>query len=113
MALSWLYGHRKFTLDYSLKVSSRPPMDFSAHQKILWTLDAWASAEAAVTNSPIEAAVSSDYDLPGISLEGLCVSSHIVSGGVDDSCRKIEHQLEEMHQMLWRKFELEKHKLQA
>ncbi|KAK1353301.1 hypothetical protein POM88_052436 [Heracleum sosnowskyi] len=45
-AFSRLYGHLKCTLDYSLKVSSRPPMDFSVHQKILWTLDSWASAEA-------------------------------------------------------------------
>ncbi|KAL8100236.1 hypothetical protein AgCh_032471 [Apium graveolens] len=60
-----------------------------------------------VTDSPIEAAVSSDFDLREIALEGLCTSSHIVRGGVDVD------QLKEMHQMLWKRFEHEKHNLQA
>lgn len=33
----------QYALDYSLKSSSRSPIDFSSHQKILWMLDAWTS----------------------------------------------------------------------
>lgn len=32
-------------MDFSLGYSSRPLIDFSPHQKILWTLDAWDSVQ--------------------------------------------------------------------
>ncbi|KAL2338821.1 hypothetical protein Fmac_013267 [Flemingia macrophylla] len=35
-----------FALEFSLSFSSRPPQMFSPHQKLLWTLDAWASVDA-------------------------------------------------------------------
>ncbi|XP_027334240.1 midasin [Abrus precatorius] len=35
-----------FALKFSLNFSSRPPQMFSPHQKILWTLNAWASVDA-------------------------------------------------------------------
>ncbi|WOL06186.1 midasin isoform X3 [Canna indica] len=33
-------------LNYSLKFSSRPPMDFTSHQMILWILDAWKTVDS-------------------------------------------------------------------
>ncbi|CAK9179916.1 unnamed protein product [Ilex paraguariensis] len=48
-ALSCLSDHLESALNFSLKFSSRPPTDFSPHQKILWTLDAWTSVDAAKT----------------------------------------------------------------
>ncbi|KAF3652458.1 putative midasin-like isoform X7 [Capsicum annuum] len=41
--LTDLAGLIEFAMTFSLKFSSRPPTDFSPHQKILWTLDAWKS----------------------------------------------------------------------
>ncbi|XP_029127909.1 midasin [Cajanus cajan] len=35
-----------FSLKFSLSFSSRPPQMFSPHQKMLWTLNAWASMDA-------------------------------------------------------------------
>lgn len=40
-----LYDLIVFALKFSLDFSSRPPTDFSPHQKILWNLDAWSSEE--------------------------------------------------------------------
>ncbi|XAR49907.1 hypothetical protein NMG60_11004090 [Bertholletia excelsa] len=45
-ALSGLSDILESTLNFSLNLSSRPPTDFLAHQKMLWTLDAWRSANA-------------------------------------------------------------------
>ncbi|XP_049392138.1 midasin isoform X1 [Solanum stenotomum] len=42
-----LAGLIKSAMDFSLNFSSRPPTDFSPHQKILWTLDAWRSTDRA------------------------------------------------------------------
>ncbi|CAM8907839.1 unnamed protein product [Rhodiola kirilowii] len=39
------------TLSYSLASSSRPPIDFTPHQKILWTLDAWKSLDSATAKA--------------------------------------------------------------
>ncbi|CAA6669952.1 unnamed protein product [Spirodela intermedia] len=41
--LSRMSEFLQYALDYSLKLSSRSPIDFSPHQKILWMLDAWTS----------------------------------------------------------------------
>ncbi|KAD4889375.1 hypothetical protein E3N88_21448 [Mikania micrantha] len=45
--LDWLL---KYTIEFSLNYSSRPPTDFSPHQKILWVLDAWTSVNSAHTS---------------------------------------------------------------
>ncbi|XP_078434368.1 midasin-like protein isoform X2 [Wolffia australiana] len=42
-AFSKMSGLLQYALEYSLKFSSRSPVDFSPHQKILWIIDAWAS----------------------------------------------------------------------
>ncbi|XP_059279886.1 midasin isoform X2 [Lycium ferocissimum] len=41
--LTALAGLIESAMTFSLNFSSRPPTDFSPHQKILWTLDAWES----------------------------------------------------------------------
>ncbi|CAN4116387.1 unnamed protein product [Withania somnifera] len=41
--LTALAGLIDSAMTFSLNFSSRPPTDFSPHQKILWTLDAWES----------------------------------------------------------------------
>uniref|UniRef100_A0A7N0T976 Midasin n=1 Tax=Kalanchoe fedtschenkoi TaxID=63787 RepID=A0A7N0T976_KALFE len=38
-------------LSFSLASSSRPPMNFTSHQKILWTLDAWKSLDSAIAKA--------------------------------------------------------------
>ncbi|KAI3727341.1 hypothetical protein L1987_67154 [Smallanthus sonchifolius] len=48
--LSFLVRLLETTLKFSLKSSSRPPTDFSPHQKILWVLDAWTSVNSAHTS---------------------------------------------------------------
>ncbi|KAA8540262.1 hypothetical protein F0562_024175 [Nyssa sinensis] len=45
-ALSTLSDSLESTLGFSLNFSSRPPIDFLPHQKILWTLDAWTTVAA-------------------------------------------------------------------
>nr|XP_017246046.1 PREDICTED: midasin isoform X2 [Daucus carota subsp. sativus] len=65
-----------------------------------------------VNNSPIEAALSTDPELRYIALEGSCLSSPIISMD-QDSSHKIVQKLEEMHQMLLKRFEDDKNKLQA
>ncbi|KAK9066170.1 hypothetical protein SSX86_013491 [Deinandra increscens subsp. villosa] len=45
--LSCLRWRLESTLKFSLNYSSRPPTDFSPHQKIKWVLDAWTSANSA------------------------------------------------------------------
>ncbi|XP_010261987.1 PREDICTED: midasin isoform X2 [Nelumbo nucifera] len=40
----------KFTLNFSLNFSSRPPTDFVPHQKILWTLEASSSSDMVKAN---------------------------------------------------------------
>ncbi|XP_073015322.1 midasin-like isoform X1 [Primulina eburnea] len=44
-ALSDMAGDLESCLNFSLNYSSRPPTDFLPHQKIIWTLDAWASVD--------------------------------------------------------------------
>lgn len=48
-ALSNLTGHVEYALNFSIKFSSRPPVDLIPHQKILWTVDAWSAIPAANT----------------------------------------------------------------
>ncbi|KAJ0755641.1 putative von Willebrand factor, type A, AAA+ ATPase domain, midasin, midasin, AAA lid domain 7 [Helianthus annuus] len=45
--LSCLRWRLESTMQFSLDSSSRPPTDFSPHQKLLWVLDAWASVNPA------------------------------------------------------------------
>ncbi|XP_073036075.1 midasin-like isoform X3 [Primulina eburnea] len=44
-ALSDMACDLESCLNFSLNYSSRPPTDFLPHQKIIWTLDAWASVD--------------------------------------------------------------------
>ncbi|XP_073126022.1 midasin isoform X2 [Henckelia pumila] len=46
-ALSDMACDLESCLNFSLNYSSRPPTDFVPHQKIIWTLDAWASVDRA------------------------------------------------------------------
>ncbi|WVZ15742.1 hypothetical protein V8G54_013308, partial [Vigna mungo] len=45
-AVGYLSDLLDFALKFSLSFSSRPPQMFVPHQKILWTLNAWASVDA-------------------------------------------------------------------
>lgn len=47
--LSNMSDSLRYALEYSLNFSSRPPLDFSPHQTILWILDADSTADLAQT----------------------------------------------------------------
>ncbi|XP_050232290.1 midasin isoform X2 [Mercurialis annua] len=46
MALGGVSNLMKFALKYSLTLSGRPPQNFIPHQKLLWTLEEWASIDS-------------------------------------------------------------------
>ncbi|KAM7483877.1 hypothetical protein LguiB_008460 [Lonicera macranthoides] len=61
--------------------------------------------------SSIEAAISSNPELRSLAMQGVCMSTYIV-GKADEDDLDIVQQLEEMYQMLLRKVEYEKSKLE-
>ncbi|KAK8664402.1 hypothetical protein V6N13_084194 [Hibiscus sabdariffa] len=63
-----------------------------------------------VNEIPIEFVVSVDPELRFIALEGICMLSHIM-GKCDEDEIHVSHQMEEVYQMLLRRFEHEKCKL--
>ncbi|XP_059643593.1 midasin [Cornus florida] len=61
---------------------------------------------------PIEAVVSSDPELRFLAMQGVCMSTYIVEKVKGGDSHAVQ-ELEEMHQMLLKRFEHEKNKLQA
>ncbi|KAK3220425.1 hypothetical protein Dsin_014395 [Dipteronia sinensis] len=79
------------------------------HQLLEFCESVWPKK---VGDSIIDVVASSDPELCFLALQGVCMSSHIVCKSDEDDVH-IAQQLEEMYEMLVRRFEHEKHKLEA
>ncbi|CAL5443785.1 unnamed protein product [Camellia sinensis] len=80
--------------------------------ELLWPRNTKSLRQVAVNGSIIEAAVSSNTELRSLAMQGVCMSSYIM-GKVHDDELHVVQQLEEIYQMLLRRFEHEKQKLEA
>ncbi|XP_022715201.1 midasin isoform X4 [Durio zibethinus] len=110
-SLLWVHGGHPFLPPSSkLYHQQRQLLQFC---KLVWpTKGKLCNQDIAVNELPIEIVASFDSELRFLALEGICMSSFIMSKCDEDEMH-VSHQMEEVYQMLLKRFDYEKRKLSS